>query len=156
MEFQLLEYTATEGQTFRYCVDLNGVIDVARTVRVQLGTGGSAQANADFQFAPVTITFEPNSNTRMCRSLIINIDQIIEPVENFFLTLAGEPSGVSIPFRDTEVVVMDATQAQITYLNSSSVSVTEGASVQLCFMLPLIFVREVSIQVALSPPESEF
>ena len=146
MGFEASSYNTIEEEEVNYCVFLNGFIDLELTVNVSLETGGSAQADSDFNFTPVTLTFYPSSEKTICQSVPVPEDGIIETEENFFLSLSTEFSNdrVKITFGVTEIIIEDSTRGQILYLNSS-IAVTEGENAPLCFMNLLQLERNVTI-----------
>ena len=143
-------YNTTEEEDANYCVFLNGIIDLELTVDVSLETGGSAQADSDFSFTPITLTFRPSSEKTICQSVPVTEDGIIEPEENFFLSLSTEFSNdrVMITFGVSEIIIEDSTRGQILYLNSS-IAAIEGENVSLCFMNSQEIERNVTILVDL-------
>ena len=157
MGFEDLNYNVVEGETVEYCVFLNGIIDLELTVGISLEAGGSAQADRDFSFTPTTLTFQPSTEKRMCQSVTVPEDGIIEPEENFFLSLSTEFTNdrVNITFGVTEIIVEDSTRGQILYLNSS-VAVSEGENVLLCFMNQQPIERNITILVNFDPFGGQF
>ena len=152
MGFEALNYNVTEGEIVQYCVFLSGVIDLVLTVDVLLETGGSAQTGSDFSFTSATLSFHPSSEKTMCQSVTVPEDGIIEPEENFFLSLSTEFTSdrVNITFRVTEIIIEDSTRGQILYLNSSN-AVIEGENASLCFMHTLQLERNVIILANFDP-----
>lgn len=152
LEFEQAEYTVNEDEiTINYCVLLNGTIDLIVRADIGLRAGGSAQPDTDFQFSPTSHTFQPSVNSqnsmRMCQTVTVSEDNIVEPVENFFLTLSSNTSeSVIIAVAETEITILDSTHGPINYLNSSIV-VDEGDTVSLCFSNTLILERNITVQI---------
>ena len=153
LEFEHFDFglSVSENQSLNYCVILTGLTDVVLPVDIILIPGGSAQPGTDFQFSPTTLIFQPSTETRICRSVSITEDDIIEHDEGFFLSLSSNRmNGVVIGSTDIEITIFDSTRSPINYLNSSIV-VTEGLTVLLCFMISAILERNVSFQIYFNP-----
>ena len=156
LEFERSEYSVSERNgSLSYCVVLSGPIDLVLGVHISLVAAGSAQEGADFEFSPTTLIFQPLSATRICQSVNISQDSIIEPDEAFFLILAPNIStNIITTVDETEVIILDATDGPIYYLNASN-AVPEGEEVLLCLHLPLSVERNVTAQILFHPFGSE-
>ena len=157
VEFAQQEYVVHENQmSIEYCVQLNGAIDTDVPIDIGLSPGGTAQLNTDFQFPPVTLTFQSTGNSTMCESVIVNPDAIVETNENFFLTLSSSViNNVVVSVFDAEITIMDSTTGTISYINST-ISINEGRSASLCFTNMLSLERSITFQINFENAGSKF
>lgn len=141
--------------SIEYCVQLNGAIDTDVPVDIALSSEGTAQPNTDFQFSPVTLTFQSAGDSTICASVIVNPDGIVETDENFFLTLSSSVMNIIVSVADTEITILDSTTGTISYLNST-ISIPEGRSASLCFTNTLRLERSITFQINFDNVGSKF
>lgn len=130
-----------------FCITLNGSLGLDIAASINLVAGGTATITMDFQSFPNIIVLNSPSNPRVCQSFTVFQDAIVEDPENFRLSISSIFSRVTVGVDETEIVIMDATRGSITYLNSTTINITEGNSASLCFENVMELEREITIVI---------
>ena len=151
VEFELSSYPVNEAEeSLEVCVVLGAVIE--REASVRLVTGDvTAHSVSDYTQTNVTLTFQSLGSTRLCASVPITNDNVVEESERFlvFLTTADEAlhargDAVSVTVTDNDQVTVSLERAEL------SVEEEEG-EVELCVRLVGAIEKDVTVLLAPAP-----
>ena len=151
VQFETSAYSVSEQEeTLSVCVVLGAEIEREASVRVNTGDG-TARSGPDFTQTDVELTFEARGSTRVCTSIGITNDDVVEDTEQFlvFLTAADEALQTPADTSPVSVTVVDNDRVRIS-LEREELSVEEEeGQVEMCVRLTGVI--EKNVAVSLSP-----
>jgi hypothetical protein len=160
VDFELSSYSVREEETLEVCVVLRAVIDREASVRVSTGDY-TALSGADFRATDVELTFQALDSTRLCTTVPILNDPVVEEEEHFFLSLSvidsilyvgadrgSNSSTVVAAISDTDVVIVSLVQTEV--------SVEEEVGVlEACIRLSGVIEKDVTVSLTTVPDTAQ-
>lgn len=146
-------YSGSEAEEeVSVCVELGAVVE--RLVTAQLTTS-SATAKSTLDFTPVNseLSFQPGAKTRLCRTVNIENDTILEDEEYFFLNLFTTDSALytddgSSNSSTVVVTITDDDSVSVSLLRDELAVEEESGSVDVCVVLTGDIEREVTVTLS--------
>ena len=157
VDFEQAAYTVgEEDEEVRVCVVLGTVVE--RTLSVRLATSEyTALGGHDFTETDIQLSFEPRNLTRVCTSVAIENDIVLEDNEQFLISLLTNDSGLYT----NNAADPSTSTVSVTIVNDDEISVglvrgeirveEESGQVEVCAQLAGVIERDVWITLSTLP-----
>lgn len=149
-------YSGSEAEEeLRVCVELKAVVERAVTAQLT-SSNGTAQSTLDYTPVNAELSFQPGATTRLCRTVHIENDTILEDEEYFFLNLFTADSALyteddtsgSSNSSTVIVAITDDDSVSVSLLRDELAVEEESGSVDVCVVLTGDIEREVTVTLS--------
>lgn len=159
VDFEQFSYRVSEEQEeVSVCVVLGEVVEKRLTVQIATSGGTATPHAVDFTNVDTQLTFEPRSSTRLCTTIAITNDELLEDEEYFTAHLYISDPELYIASRanssnsSATITIVDNDQVRVSMFSNEDYVVEESAGVvSVCAKLWNATGKSVSVNVTSFP-----